>query len=73
MLRATDREMQAAKRVAEAVVEFLIAWDEGRRLRTLEPPPQFEVKLPEFPPAAKFLSPVAPVLLLLSPWLMLPA
>lgn len=50
MLRATDREIQAAKRVAEAVADFLIAWDEGRRLRTPEPPkPQFEVRLPEFP------------------------
>jgi excisionase family DNA binding protein len=48
MQRATDREINAAKRVAEAVVEFLIAWDEGRRLRTPEPArPQFEVKLPE--------------------------
>ena len=53
MQRATDREMHAAKRVAEAVVEFLIAWDEGRRLRTPElAQPQFEVKLPEFLPAS---------------------
>ena len=52
MQRATDREMSAAKRVAEAVVEFLIAWNEGCRLRTPVPAqPQFEVKLPEFPPA----------------------
>ena len=52
MQRATDREINAAKRVVEAVVEFLIAWDEGRRLRTPEPArPQFEVKLPEFPAA----------------------
>ena len=52
MQRATDREINAAKRVVEAVVEFLIAWDEGRRLRTPEPArPQFEVKLPEFPTA----------------------
>jgi len=53
MKRATDREMNAAKRVTEAVVEFLIAWDEGRRLRMPEPAqPQFEVKLPEFLPAS---------------------
>jgi excisionase family DNA binding protein len=33
-------------------VEFFIAWDEGRRLRApAQPQPQFEVKLPEFPPA----------------------
>ena len=52
MQRATDREMNAAKRLTEAVMEFLIAWDEGRRLRTPEPArPQIEVKLPEFPPA----------------------
>lgn len=52
MQRATDREMNAAKRVAETVLEFLIAWEEGRRLRTPEPTqPQFEIKLPEFPPA----------------------
>jgi len=53
MQRATDREIEAARRVAEAMVAFLIALDEGRRLRTPEQPqPQFEVKLPEFPPAA---------------------
>lgn len=53
MQRATDREMQAAKKVADAMLEFLIAWDEGRRLRTPESPqPRVEVKLPEFPSLA---------------------
>lgn len=53
MQRATDRETEAAKKVAEAMMEFLIAWDEGRRSRIPEQPqPQFEVKLPAFPPAA---------------------
>jgi excisionase family DNA binding protein len=48
MQRATDREVRAIQRVAEAVMEFLIAWDEGRRSRTPEPtPPQYEVKRPE--------------------------
>lgn len=57
MARATDRERVTAKRVAEAVVEFLIAWDEGRRVRTPEPArPHLEVKLPE-PPPAPALSP----------------
>jgi len=52
MQRAADREINVAKRVAEAVVEFFISWGEGRRLRTPEPArPQFEVKLPEFPAA----------------------
>jgi len=47
-------EMIAAKRVAEAKLHFLIAWEEGRRLRTPEAaPPQFEVKLPEFLSAPK--------------------
>lgn len=50
MQRATDREISAAKRVGEAVMDFLIAWEEGRQLRTPKPAqPQFEVKLPEFP------------------------
>jgi len=52
MQRANDREADAAKKVAQAMVEFLIAWDEGRKLRTPPPAqPQFEVKLPEFTPA----------------------
>jgi len=35
------------------MLESLIAWDEGRRLRTPElPQPQVEVKLPNFPPLA---------------------
>ncbi len=52
MPHATERELDAARKVAEAVTEFLIAWDEGRRLRTPEQAkPQVEVKLPEWPPA----------------------
>ena len=34
-------------------MQFLIAWDEDRRLRAPESPqPQVEVKLPDFPPLA---------------------
>ena len=54
MLRATEREIVAARKVADAVTEFLIAWDEGRRLRTPEESrPQVEVKLPEWPPVPR--------------------
>ena len=35
--RASDREIIAARKVAEAFVEFLVTWDEGRRLRTPVP------------------------------------
>jgi excisionase family DNA binding protein len=52
MQRATDREINAARRVAEAVVEFLIASDEGWQLRAPKPTtPQVEVKLADFPVA----------------------
>ena len=46
MLKPTAREIDAARKVAEAVMEFLLAWEEGRQVRTPEPPtPQVEVKL----------------------------
>ena len=52
MLKATAREIGAARKVAEAVMEFLVIWEEGRRSRTPEPPtPKVEVKLPEMPAA----------------------
>lgn len=52
MLKATDREMNAAKNVVVALMEFLIAWEEGRQLRTPEPAvPHIEVRLPEQPAA----------------------
>jgi predicted DNA-binding transcriptional regulator AlpA len=50
MQRATDDEMNAARRVAEAVVEFLIAHDDGRRLRVPQPTkPQGEAKPADLP------------------------
>ena len=50
MQRATDRELIAAHKIAEALVEFLIAREEGCRIRTPSSPQrQFTVKLPEFP------------------------
>lgn len=52
MSRATEHEMAAARKVAEAVTEFLIAWEEGRRERTPAPPnPPAEVKVIEPPPS----------------------
>lgn len=52
MPRATEQELTAARKVAEAVTEFLIAWEEGRRLRTPElAKPRVVGNLPEWPPA----------------------
>ncbi len=49
MPRATEHELAAARKVAEALTEFLIAWEEGRRERTPELPA--EVKVIEPPPS----------------------
>ena len=52
MQKATAREIEAARKLAGAVMEFLIAWEEGRRSRTPKPrTPHVEVKLPEIPVA----------------------
>ncbi|MGQ9648616.1 MAG: hypothetical protein ACUVXJ_00730 [Phycisphaerae bacterium] len=52
MQRATERETETVRKTADAMLESLIAWDEGRRLRRPVPPqPQFKLRFPEFPPA----------------------
>jgi predicted DNA-binding transcriptional regulator AlpA len=55
---ATDAELEAAKRLGIAILEFVIAAEHGRRQRSpkLPQPPAPEPVEPDQPPAPKLLS-----------------
>jgi excisionase family DNA binding protein len=59
MTRASEAELRAARRAAEAIIEFLVVWEEGSRSRTpKQPTPEVKVQLPQMAPDQRHEEPL---------------